>query len=143
MGASGWQYWVPYESDIGSALKKLRDKAFAEGDYYKGFGEYRVKSPTSIEDLFEQMDKLGLSTEGAHSILDMGKVGATPEFAVVAPLTEDQLDALFDTTKPTRAQIEAERSLIRELRERWEGTYIVAYEGDTPTEILFIGFSGD
>ncbi|MFO0546863.1 MAG: hypothetical protein U0271_00680 [Polyangiaceae bacterium] len=143
MGASGWDYWVPYESDIGSALAKLREKAFAEGDYYKGFGEYQVKSPTSIDDLFKQMEEVGLSTEGAHSILDMERVGETPDFAVVAPLTDDQLDALFDTTKPTRAQVEAEKSLIESLRERWEGTYIVAYEGDTPKEIFFVGFSGD
>jgi hypothetical protein len=32
---------------------------------------------------------------------------------------------------------------VCDLRERWEGTYIIVYEGDVPSEILFAGHSGD
>jgi hypothetical protein len=143
MGASGWSYWVPHEPDLQAALEKLRARVFAEGHYFKGWGEYEVKSPASIEDLFQQMGELGTATEGTHSILDMESIGETPEFGVVCPLTEDELVARFGTTKPTRAQIEVEESALQSLRYRWEGTYVVAYDGEQPSEILFVGFSGD
>lgn len=143
MGATVWAYWVPYQADVGAALASARDKAFGEGDYYKGSGRHRVETPTSIADLFARMRALGLDTEGTHSILDMTSIGPEPGFGVVAPLDDDQLDALFGTLTPTRAQVEAERGLIEQIRDRWEGTYVVAYQDGAPSEILFIGVSGD
>jgi antitoxin component of MazEF toxin-antitoxin module len=111
--------------------------------YYRDFGKFRVSEPKSIDDLFAQYAELGLETEGAHSILDMTTVGPEPDFGILAPLDDDQIDALFETLTPTRAQIEAERSLIEAIRQRWEGTYLIAYEDGLPSEICFIGFSGD
>jgi hypothetical protein len=35
MGASGWSYKVPFQSDINKALQELRQKVFEAGDYYK------------------------------------------------------------------------------------------------------------
>lgn len=34
MGASGWSYFVPYESNVKTALAKLQAKVFEAGDYY-------------------------------------------------------------------------------------------------------------
>jgi len=34
VGASDWQYDEPYDDDIGAVLQRLRDRVFAEGDYY-------------------------------------------------------------------------------------------------------------
>jgi hypothetical protein len=34
MGASGWQYFVPYEEDINNALNKLKQEVFESGKYY-------------------------------------------------------------------------------------------------------------
>jgi len=115
---------------------------FAEGDYYRGHGEWTVESPTSIEDIFHQLDDMG-STDGTHSILDVGSVANEPSYGVVAPLSVSQLEELFGTVKPTRVQIEDRLRVLAELRESWEGTYVIAYEGAEPAEILFIGFSGD
>jgi hypothetical protein len=36
MGASGWTYFVPYESDVSAALQRLRQDVFARGDYVYG-----------------------------------------------------------------------------------------------------------
>lgn len=36
MGASGWNYFVPYEADISHALQRLREDVFARGDYLYG-----------------------------------------------------------------------------------------------------------
>ena len=38
MGASGWDYFVPYEADISAALQRLREDVFARGDYVYGDG---------------------------------------------------------------------------------------------------------
>jgi len=142
MGASFWQHWVPYEPDLDAALERIRDRVFAKGDYYRGHGEHRVVSPTSIEDVFHQLDDMG-SAEGTHSILDVGSIGPEPAFGVVAPLSEHELEELFETAKPTRAQIDAKVTALRELRGCWEGTYVIAFERGKPREILFLGFSGD
>jgi hypothetical protein len=40
MGASGWEYFVPYQQDINKALQELRQKAFDEGDYVKVYDGY-------------------------------------------------------------------------------------------------------
>jgi hypothetical protein len=34
VGASDWQYDEPYDDDIAAVLQRLRDRVFAEGDYY-------------------------------------------------------------------------------------------------------------
>ena len=33
MGASGWHYFVPYQSEIDKALQELRDEVFKKGEY--------------------------------------------------------------------------------------------------------------
>ncbi|MFO0554434.1 MAG: hypothetical protein U0271_38990 [Polyangiaceae bacterium] len=142
VGASDWEYWVPYEADIGAALAKLRAKSFASGNYYVGRGKYKIQTPSSIEDYNAKMNALGLAS-GAHSILDMREVADEPGFFKVAPLADPELMELFDTTKPTRAQVTAKSEHLRGLRASWLGTYIVVYEGDEPREIYFAGFSGD
>jgi hypothetical protein len=35
MGASGWEYFVPYQPDIQAALDRLRHQAYEKGDYWK------------------------------------------------------------------------------------------------------------
>ena len=36
MGATGWDYFVPYQPDISAALQRLREDVFARGDYELG-----------------------------------------------------------------------------------------------------------
>lgn len=31
MGASGWDFYVPYQEDLATALEQLRQRVFAEG----------------------------------------------------------------------------------------------------------------
>jgi hypothetical protein len=142
MGASSWEYWVPYQAEVGVALEALRSEVFAAGTFYAGQGEHKVEGAQSIEELFARLDALG-HADGTHSILDMTKIASEPGFGVAAPLTADQIDALFETQTPTRAQIEAARALLLEVREGGSGSYLIAYEGDEPKELYFFGFSGD
>src|SRR5882724_9731460 len=65
MGASGWHYFVPYDTDVSRALAKLREDVFKRGDYYCP----SKKKPKSIEELIELCEE-----SGTHSILDVTRV---------------------------------------------------------------------
>lgn len=116
---------------------------------------------TSIEQLREWNRE-----EGTHSILDITTAVSEPldpaytqswldmqtaptlasfrhTFGKTFPLTNAQLQALFETTMPTHAQIEQVAEDLDDLRERWVGLHIIVYQGDQPHEIFFTGFSGD
>ncbi|GAB4211662.1 MAG: hypothetical protein OHK0022_46470 [Roseiflexaceae bacterium] len=82
-------------------------------------------------------------TEGTHSILDIQSVSRTPSFGTVSPPEDQQLLSIFGTTKPALAMVTEKINECCKLRERWQGLYIIAYEGDEPTHICFAGFSGD
>jgi len=173
MGASDWNYFVPYETDISKALQNLREVTFQQGKYYQrdpywkemtfedflppGMDEEEtaeyleefqilqaLPEPISIEALIKWNGE-----EGTHSIIDIREVTPISGFGAVAPLSSEELKMFFGTDKPTREMIENKAYelsifLQNELaRSRWEGTYIIVYQGDEPAEIYFTGYSGD
>jgi hypothetical protein len=164
MGASQWAYAVPYQPDINTALQDLRQKIFRSGNYYTraAFTQRllnevpnlpvsvrlraqlslwrlrRQPAPQSIEALIQINGE-----EGTHSILDIEAVSATPQFGTVSPLSDQQLLTIFGTTTPTREMVAEKLDQCCELRRRWEGLYVIAYQDDTPNTICFAGFSGD
>ena len=162
MGASGWDYWVAYQSDISAALQQLREQVFAQGGYYRpavfyqallegGFvpdnmkeefashlaERYNQPPPQTIKELLEQNRE-----EGTHSIIDIERISTTPASGAAAPLTPDELRRLFGTTQPTRDQVVAKDLLSNYQSQRWDGHYVITYAGDQPSEIYFWGYSG-
>jgi hypothetical protein len=152
MGAEAWSYFVPYRDDVGGALEDLKQREFEAGRYDKPVGPHFPA--TSIE---EAVRACGAS--GTRSILDMVGVadgprplgfsladafesGVDPGFGLVAPLAPETLVELFGTTRPSRAMIE-ENGGYYELIDRGLGIYIVAYDGDLPSELFFAGYSFD
>ncbi|MGB3755607.1 MAG: hypothetical protein WBA07_04445 [Rivularia sp. (in: cyanobacteria)] len=155
MGAEPWHYFVPYEQDVNFTLQKLREREFKAGRYYGS-----EHQPESIEEALSNQEE-----EGTESILDMEKVGDSPNILTVCPLSQDDLFNLFRTDKPT---IEMVRSILvpeyypdlfdeetfeeypggKEFWEsigRGEGRYILIYDvdDDEPFEIFFAGYSFD
>jgi hypothetical protein len=96
--------------------------------------------PTTIEELREWN-----AESGTHSIIDILSVGDVATFGVAAPLTDEELVRLFGTTQPTRTMTDVSETIrtLTDLRDNWEGTYVVLYHDGQPDEILFAGFSGD
>ena len=147
MGGHPWFYFVGYEPDLGAALGKLREREFLAGRYNPAvdFPEFPVgpQSPApgarhdSIEEALEDAD-----ADGTRSILDMERVGETPDYGVVAPLPKDELINLFGTDRPTREMVESSDELFDAL-ERGQGVYVVVYDGGRPAEIFFAGYSVD
>jgi hypothetical protein len=138
VGASAWTYWVPYQGDVSVVLQELRDQVFRDGAYYRVRADM---TPASIEELMEANDE-----SGTHSILDVFTVAPAPQMGAVAPLGAAEQQALFGTARPSRADVEARPDAAMQLVTAagpWAGVYVVAYEGDAPSEIGFFGHSGD
>lgn len=132
MGAEPWDYFVPYEANVQSALDKLKEREFRAGRY-----RYSEENPATIEDAREIAD-----ADGTGSILDIDSIGDEPDFGVVARLSDEELIELFGTAQPTRAMIEENLDFYEEI-ERGQGVYIIAYRDGKPSEIFFGGYSYD
>jgi hypothetical protein len=127
MGADPWMYFVPYEQDVGEALKKLRAREFAAGRYYpavSGLGlqlPIRADSPppgaqhASIE---EALSASGAT--GTQSILDILFVSNQRKPFSISPMDEDALNLYFGTTHPTHEMVVGNLSFFEEI-DRGEG----------------------
>jgi hypothetical protein len=132
MGGVPWNYFVPFNSSVETALESLRQKVFASGD----FNRSELK-PASIDEAMENA-----AEEGTRSILDIMMVGDAPDFCTVCPLPDRELERLFGTAQPTHSAV-AECHDFYEDIERGQGIYIVVYEGGKPSELFFAGYSFD
>src|SRR5258706_14027963 len=112
MGASGWEYVVPYQRDLGAALDSLRREVFAAGDYVKPSSYcdvFDLPDPSSVDDLTEQ-DRYGefMGTSGTHSIIDVLSVIAADfdgdDFRTIRPLADAEGAELFGAAQPGRAE---------------------------------------
>ncbi|MGC1273313.1 MAG: hypothetical protein WBC44_06365 [Planctomycetaceae bacterium] len=82
---------------------------------------------------------------GTHSILDIERTATEPGFGLATPLSAAELHLIFGTEKPERTAVrEKERDgTLAGLRDRWQAAYFAVYDGETPTELVFCGNSGD
>jgi hypothetical protein len=171
MGASGWRYTTPYDSDIEAALLRLQEDVFERGDYYKPWEERRsyrdsilAKPLDKLEDHERRYlralknfpirdenfvpssirDLLRNNAEsGTHSILDIFGIADEPTFGAATPVPAEELVRVFGTTQPTVEQVESVPSDIGEDLERWHSVYFIVYKDGQPHEIRFEGCSGD
>lgn len=132
MGAEPYQYVVPYQEDVQAALEALRQDVFARG-HYSGAEAH----PKTIKQAVKQSGE-----SGTASILDIERVSKTPGYCCAAPLTAEESERYFGKTRPTVEMVEACDALWEEL-ERGMARYVVTYEGATPKEIVFVGYSFD
>ncbi len=145
MGAEAWSCIVPYQADIEAAMRFAQEQEFAAG-------RYRIMDsndpPSTIDEAC-----LKCEASGTCSILDMMGVIDTPhevedeqylgsDYGMVAPLSPDRLVELYGTERPTRPMVLGDSEIYSWL-DRGIGSYVVVYEGETPTEIFFAGYSFD
>jgi hypothetical protein len=131
MGGHPYQYVVAY-ADPATALRKLRQDVFQKGQY---FGAHRTpKSPEEAVEL--------AGATGTRSILDILRIADEPDYSCAAPLTAEQAMEYFGTERPSVDMIEHCDLLWEEL-ERGMARYVVVYEADVATSLVFIGYSYD
>ena len=132
MGAEPYNYVVEYDEDIGRALKKLRRHVFETGAYYGS-----ARKPSTPE------DALATATEeGTRSILDIAEVSDEPQLCCAAPFTTEELVNYFETERPSLKDVE-DNDVFWDDIERGTARYIILYEGDSPKQIYFAGYSFD
>ena len=148
MGGHIYYYAVPYEPDVNKALQDLRKREFEAGRYNPvvpflqfDFDASATPSPgkqhSSIEAAMEAAD-----ADGTRSILDIERVGKTPDFGVAVALSPDRLTELYGTDKPTRQMLKSNKDFFEDI-ERGHAIYFLLYEGAKPKEIVFAGVSYD
>ena len=130
------------------ALDELRKREFEQGRYnpVMPYPPELVDDTTppgpgrqheTIEDALCESD-----ADGSRSILDIDRVGNETDFGLARRLTEEELQAYFGTTTPTRQQIL--ELLPTEDIERGEAVCLTVYdEVGYPVEIFFAGYSCD
>jgi hypothetical protein len=132
MGAEPYDYTVPYEPDIQTALDKLRRCVF-ESKEFNG-AEFDPPTPEAALEMTE--------ADGTRSILDIGRISDYPDFCCAAPLSPEDLERYFGTQRPTEAMVRESDAFWEDL-ERGMARYVILYEGDEPKEIYFAGYSFD
>ncbi|MGI5520424.1 hypothetical protein ACQEUX_05670 [Micromonospora sp. CA-259024] len=148
MGASGWSYFVAYQPDLDEALDALRDRVFAEGDYWWARSDAVPNSASDYPDrpatMAQLFDDEAVQECGTHSILDVYRVlndGETPDFGTVDPVSAAEALSLTGTERLTREHLGALRGLA--VRS-WFGRCAVLHDAQgEPEEVYFWGFSGD
>ena len=136
MGADGFSETVKYEADINAALQKVRQKVFDSGEYNGSENGHET-----IDDIF--MDFELIEAGGTATIIDVTSVGDTPDLSTAAPLSADELNAVFGTTKPTANELKLGETFFGEI-ERGHCRYVVLYDDSgEPSQIHFSGYSWD
>jgi len=146
MGGHEWFYYVPYQPNIDKALQELKQIEFAAGRYNPviRFLDFPIGPDSPSPGPRHPSIKAAIRSsmeDGTRSILDMDSVSKSPDYCKVCALPEQELMRLYGTTRPTHAMVE--ELVFLENAERGQGIYIVLYEDDAPSEILFAGYSFD
>jgi hypothetical protein len=145
MGAEPWSCFVPYQPDIEAALLSAQEQEFAAG-------RYRIIDPDNPPATIDEARLQG-DAGGTCSVLDMFGVIDSPhevideqytgtDYGMVAPLSPQRLIQLYATEAPSRETVQNGHG-IYEWLDRGIGAYVVVYDGTTPTEIFFAGYSFD
>jgi len=147
MGGHPWLYFTRYQRDINAALVLLRQREFEAGRYnpVTPFPESPVPPDAAAPGAqHSSIDaaRRAADADGTRSILDMDRVGQSPDFGVVVPFSKEELMDLYGTDKPTREMVEGNMDFLEEI-ERGQGIYFITYERGEPSEIVFAGYSYD
>lgn len=145
MGASGWNYRVRYQPDLGAAFLQLQDQVLESGDFVWS-EEYYGPRPTTRSQLSAIKDRDEFWAEGTHSILDMDRIvpaGASDEEGAIRPLSDAEVQEHFGSDRPTEAEFDRVYWPLVEDIPRWSGRCAILYEDGQARRIVFWGESGD
>ncbi|MEY9927925.1 hypothetical protein ABH926_002559 [Catenulispora sp. GP43] len=158
MGASGWDYIEPFDTDLATTLANLRRRVFDEDDYFWFDSIPKPATFAELEALFAEIAALELgendyddpriieltdiASSGTHSILDAGGIGSRGGIRVVPA---EQAEAVFGSPQPSRADFE--RMTMNQQIDVLNGSIgaCVQLHDDSGavTEVAFWGISGD
>ena len=136
----------PWRTDIAAVLRDTRERVFREGAFRqlgRTFASLAALDQFFMDPSDDDLES-GVADGGTESILDIRDVGEQREPGCTAPLSNRDTAKIFETDKPTAADLTGEReSAIYRLLTRGDSYYVVLYANGTPTEIAFYGYSWD
>ena len=150
VGASDWEYVVPYQSDMAEALTSLRRRVFDEGSYLNP-SKLGLRAPATVDELVQEPYWEFMGTSGTHSILDVLDVVPADDdeqgYGTIRPLTDREYRELLGNSQPTPDDFRRV-SGSAQLHEyidagRNTGRAAVLWTVGSPSEIAFWGYSGD
>jgi hypothetical protein len=158
-GRYGFDYWV---SEITAVMRAFRIPGMSVLN--AGLGVAQNVTKPSADELIRRYGSVQAAIEalleesaesGTQSVLDMVRVSSSPDTCTVCPLSEEDLQSIFQTLQPSHRMIEAILVTEEDVSnpEGWslfwdcigngDGRYVIVYEGERPTEIFFAGYSFD
>ena len=134
MGAEFYFYATTYNGTPREAPTALRQEVFSKGEF-RG-AHLKPRSPEHAVKLTEP--------EGTASILDISTIGDEPDYFTASPLTDEELEDYFGSTKPTLEVIKRDFTVVADGIGRGTARYLVAYDDQgKATHYVFMGYSFD
>ncbi|MGW1087162.1 hypothetical protein ACWD4L_12595 [Streptomyces sp. NPDC002596] len=140
MGGNAWVQTGPYQQELGAAFRRAQEQELEKDDH--GFGGQSLDELWENEDWHEY-----IFTGGTGTVLDLYQLidaGTSDEFAMMRPLTEDQIRAWAPDGRPTYSQLtDALQSEQLAFPGRGCGRCTVLYRDGGPAEIGYWGVTAD
>jgi hypothetical protein len=150
MGGEPWKIHSPWQVDMAMVLAETRERVFRDKLYDPVPGRAfetldALDSFFTAEPSLDEIDHwTGEGADGTRSILDIRAVATEIAPGVTAPLDDEELVALFGSSRPTAAELTAEReSALYHQLTRGDSLYVVLYAHGKPVEVVFYGYSWD
>lgn len=146
MGGHPYTYIADYRGNAQQSLEDLQQRELHAGRYYPRmeFPNADVAPRSGAHHSSVADARRAAGATGTRSILDVVRISQTPDYCVAAPFDDDVIEAVLRTKRPSREHLTDDH--LRELLdfvERGTARYVVAYRGNDPTHICFVGYSLD
>jgi hypothetical protein len=148
VGGHPYHYFVPDETDAGSALHRLRAREFEAGRYnpVQPFVEFplnpRSPVPGNMHSTIDEAREAA-AEEGTRSILDIDRLSEVPACGCAGPFNNDFLLDIFRTTEPEEASVRARVIELLAPIERGECLYLHTSVKGARNGVFFAGYSYD
>jgi hypothetical protein len=168
MGATTWNYFVPYEADTEGALQRLRQQVFRDGKYGSG-----IPAPKEMKAAFEQLIAQSPNPELARQQMEQA-MAQMEQLRHLMPPEQTKPDTIeelleqraesgthsildiqrissvpdFGAVCPMASEdlqnlFATDKPTRKLVAERWQGIYFTVYRDGMPDELFFMGTSGD
>ncbi|MFI8084731.1 hypothetical protein ACIF6L_28540 [Kitasatospora sp. NPDC086009] len=139
VGGNEWAATGPYQEDLAAAFRQAQAKELAEDDH--GF------PGRSIVELWEdEAWREYIGTGGTGTVLDFYALidaEAGDDFAMLRPLTEEEIRGWAPDGRPSRELWDAARRRLLDPVGRGVGRCTVLYRDGEPAEIAYWGCTAD
>jgi hypothetical protein len=131
MGSAFMSEFVPYQEDVRSAFDEMVQRLYS----LHGFQPPAPESwPDPVANPDESQSYFLEVSEDPIRCLEIMRISSKRGPLMIGPVSASEMQSLFETVRPSRAQIED--SDISEFLGRGEGLYCTVFDGELPSGIF-------